>query len=36
MRNGEKCEKSFERIERFLEGKFVRSEIVKCDYAFLL
>ena len=23
-----------ERIERFLEGKFVRSEIVKCDYAF--
>jgi hypothetical protein len=25
MRNDEKCEKSFERIERFLEGKFVRS-----------
>jgi hypothetical protein len=28
--------KKMEKMERYLEGKFVRSQIVKCHYAFLL
>ena len=34
MRNDEKSVEKVWRIERFLEGKLVRSENVKCDYAF--